>query len=758
VGSLVTKSSIGRVLLILVGTLSASLAGDRLLAAPKLSERAVHQIQAILADKVARAPSERKLATGLLMAFRRSRGRAMIQGLHPFSRPAARAHVDEKGMVVVDVNAVVTGDLLRTIADVGGKVISFHPSYGAVRARVPIQRLDAVAALPEVRFIRPRARYVQNIGSQTSEGDVAHAVASTRANLSIDGTGVRVGVLSGWVAHLADRQASGDVPPTCADPPGPDACVTVVPCPACSPDALLSDEGTDMLEVIHDLVPGAQLFFASADGGIADFASNIQMLRNTYNCGVIVDDITYFDEPAFQDGPIAQAVNAVTNSGAVYFSSAGNGWSLSAGSGTWEGDFVDSGAAIPPGLVDFGYPPRPVHSFNGLTGVSAATSDPLTAEAFDAITLQWSDPWGAATTDYDLFLLSSDLSEVHDWSYDDQECAGGGSCSPDPFEIMDGLIPAGVFGERIVVVKWSGPVRALRVDTNGGALSIATAGAVYGHNAAERAVTVAAVDVGTAGGGVFTGGAANPVEPYSSDGPRRIFYNPNGTAITPGNVLFGTNGGRVLQKPDVTAADCVTIADTAFSPFCGTSAAAAHAAAIAALLKSAPNNPSGGQAVAAMFATALDVDPPGRDIDSGVGIVMADGAATLLTTIPAADFYTLTPCRVFDTRQPGGPTGGAPLACGADYDFTITGGACGVPASAKAVSLNVTVTDPTAQGNLRLFPSGAPAPAVSALNYVVGVTRANNAVAPLSASGKMGVRCAPSGTTQVIVDVNGYFE
>ncbi len=88
----------------------------------------------------------------------------------------------------------------------------------------------------------------------------------------------------------------------------------------------------------------------------------------------------------------------------------------------------------------------------------------------------------------------------------------------------------------------------------------------------------------------------------------------------------------------------------------------------------------------------------------------------------------------------------------------MIGGACGVPASAKAVSLNVTVTGSTAQGNLRLFASGAPAPLVSTLNYVAGVNRANNAVAPLSASGQIAVRCAPSGTTHVIADVNGYFE
>ena len=64
----------------------------------------------------------------------------------------------------------------------------------------------------------------------------------------------------------------------------------------------------------------------------------------------------------------------------------------------------------------------------------------------------------------------------------------------------------------------------------------------------------------------------------------------------------------------------------------------------------------------------------------------------------------------------------------------------------------------TAAGNVRLFSAGAPSPVVSSLNYSAGQTRANNAIAPLSAAGQMSVRCAPSGTAHVIVDVNGYFQ
>jgi hypothetical protein len=76
------------------------------------------------------------------------------------------------------------------------------------------------------------------------------------------------------------------------------------------------------------------------------------------------------------------------------------------------------------------------------------------------------------------------------------------------------------------------------------------------------------------------------------------------------------------------------------------------------------------------------------------------------------------------------------------------------------VSINLTVTQPTAGGNLRLFPSGIPVPFVASINYSVGQTRGNNAVVPLSVGGAIDAFVAqPAGTTvHLIVDVNGYFE
>src|SRR5499427_6782034 len=167
----------------------------------------------------------------------------------------------------------------------------------------------------------------------------AQRAFSARDAFNVDGTGIKIGVLSNGVTNLAQSQALGDLGP-----------VTVLPGQAGS-----GDEGTAMLEIIHDLAPGAQLYFATANSGIAGFAQNIRDLR-TAGCDIIVDDVFYFVETPFQDGQpaptntnggvVIQAVNDVTASGALYFSSAGNSGNLNDGtSGVWEGNFVDGGDA-----------------------------------------------------------------------------------------------------------------------------------------------------------------------------------------------------------------------------------------------------------------------------------------------------------------------------------------------------------------------------------------------------------------------------
>jgi len=133
----------------------------------------------------------------------------------------------------------------------------------------------------------------------------------------------------------------------------------------------------------------------------------------------------------------------------------------------------------------------------------------------------------------------------------------------------------------------------------------------------------------------------------------------------------------------------------------------------------------------------------------------ADNSATVTTPVARTlKFHTVTPCRLVDTRGAEAP----PLAAGASRTFTVAG-RCQVPASAWAVSVNLTITQPTAAGNLRAFPAGIPLPLASALNYGAGQTRPNNMLLSLNAAGEVGVFCGQaSGTTHFLMDVNGYFE
>jgi uncharacterized repeat protein (TIGR01451 family) len=139
--------------------------------------------------------------------------------------------------------------------------------------------------------------------------------------------------------------------------------------------------------------------------------------------------------------------------------------------------------------------------------------------------------------------------------------------------------------------------------------------------------------------------------------------------------------------------------------------------------------------------------------------VLLNNASTVQTPffVPASnlDFHTLVPCRLLDTRSGGG----SPLDAGSVASYFASGGPCGVPGTAKAIAVNVIVTQPTATGNLKLYPYGMPVPVVSTLNYAAGQTRGNNAVISLDEFGGLAIRVSqPSGTVHVILDVFGYFE
>jgi hypothetical protein len=156
----------------------------------------------------------------------------------------------------------------------------------------------------------------------------------------------------------------------------------------------------------------------------------------------------------------------------------------------------------------------------------------------------------------------------------------------------------------------------------------------------------------------------NPVETFSSDGLRRMFYKPNGTPFTPGN--FSSTGGIILNKPDIAAADGGSTSVPGFGSFFGTSAAAPHAAAIAALLLSFNPALTPAQIRAALASSALDIEGAGFDRDSGSGIVMAFGAMKVINPCTI-----VCPANISVSNDPG--------QCGAivKYPNPRTRGGCG---------------------------------------------------------------------------------
>ena len=263
-----------------------------------LSDEARRQIRALHDEKESRTPAQRKMDSQLIYAAKQNRGQAIAANV-PLLKHTAKLQAD--GRVLVDIKANVTDPLLQALRDAGGEVVNSHPQFQAVRALIPIAKMETLAALTDVSFIRPADEFEVSIGSLNTEGDTTHAAATARTSYGVNGTGIKVGVLSDSVDGLAASQASGDL-----------GTVTILPGQGSSG----TGEGTALLEIIHDLVPGAQLYFATGNGGQANFANNILNLRAA-GCDIIVDDLMYLSEPPFQDGVIGQAVNSVTPGGGL---------------------------------------------------------------------------------------------------------------------------------------------------------------------------------------------------------------------------------------------------------------------------------------------------------------------------------------------------------------------------------------------------------------------------------------------------------
>ncbi len=530
-------------------------------------------------------------------------------------------------MVMIDTAA--DGDVAQLVAALERlgalDVVTFQR---VVSARLPLAAIPKLADVKWLRFARP-ARAMANAGATTSQGDAAMKTDDARTTFSVDGSGVTVGVLSDTFDCGASTPGDYATDIGTADLPAGIEVLDDDPCGI--------DEGRGMAQLIHDVAPGADLSFHTAFGGEAVFALGIQELAgcppgSEPGCTaavdpaeVIVDDVGYFATPMFQDGIIAQAVDVVYDAGVPYFSSAGNSARAS-----WEGGpFVSSGISPP------GYAGGDAHDFDPGAGVDIYQAV-VFSPGSTTVSFQWDEPFfsvsGApgSANDIDICIYLTPGGSL-------LGCAAAANSGADPVEVF-ALTVGGPTALHLAIVKYlpaAGPDPGFMkyVAFNSG-FSITDpyptpmAGTSFGQNNAMGAMGVGAAfyfetpDFGT-----------DPalLESFSSAGGTPILFDTSGTSLPMPEVRMrpqivapdGTN--TTFFGSDITDPGDGSDTDT-FPNFFGTSAAAPHAAAAAALMLEAfPGlTPSGVENV--LTSSAHDMGPAGFDFDSGYGLIDGNAA------------------------------------------------------------------------------------------------------------------------------------
>ena len=521
------------------------------------------------------------------------------------------------------IKAKVSDEFVQRLKDSGATINSVLPKRDYVRAVLPVHAIESIAAWEEVisicEFIPPVF-----FKANTSEGDVSHAANSARSKYGVSGKGIKVGVISDTVQYLAEAQRNGDLPN-----------VSIIAGSTTEP----TGEGTGMLEIVHDLAPDAELYFATADGGEEEMADNIDKLAAA-GCRVIVDDVGYPAEPIFEDGTIVKSINSFVDGGGVYFSAAGNdGNSENKNSLVWEGDFKDGGEAKESSKYRY-------HAF-----LDNITYNPVYLFEDSWIRLTWSDKFGESSNDYRFLIYKCSVSgnnfDVSDTVVYDSGPANTEGKKGLPYHALIPKLPEGLYAVSILKAKNAAARKlSLFINTEKGGVAINTGDVTYGHCASEKAIGVAAV---TVEGRKFN--KTDVATYYSSSGPRQIFYDSNDKAITPGNFL--SSGGKTLLKPDIAAAAGVSCAwlDLRFKKtgvrFPGTSAAAPHAAAIAALMLEADPELTRDEILSIMKKSAISANGQWSET-LGWGIVDAENAVRLSVESaskrgrPNLSFYTPT--------------------------------------------------------------------------------------------------------------------
>jgi hypothetical protein len=584
---------------------------------------------------------------------------------------------------------------LDALREAGAKVLVASRRYQTVALSIEPEDLAALATVPGVSSVTPALRPVihgaEEVlgaaaiqsnglcegGSVISQGVDQLNVPAARAAFGARGAGLTVGVISdsfnsattsiegGPLAANAEAdEISNDLPGTGSTCSGQGMPVNVIAEAPGSATSAHTDEGRAMLQIVHDIAPHAKLAFATALSSELEFARNIERLAEPVSAGgagakVIVDDIGYLTEPFYQDGPVAVAIQKVTENGVTYLTAAGNENirdAMGRNIGSWEApeyrpvacpkmvnDIIEETSS---GCLNF----KPTNPGSDTEfGIKVAPGASAT------IDLQWAEPWFGVDSNLIAFLFDQEEHALSKWEAGEgindsitnqrpiqiltwknetaepktillvvDRCSG--DCNEDASKTATPRVKFEFVGHGNGVEEIDYPT-SLGKDTVGPT--------IYGHAGAAAAISVAAIK--------YTESATAPKEPepYSSRGPVAHYFGP----VTGATAAKALGSPEKLAKPDLTATDCASttffarLAAGAWQ-FCGTSEAAPHAAAIAALMKQTAPLASPAAIATAMESTATKFTPPSKANEAaavGAGLLNAGNALVALGGSPVDD-------------------------------------------------------------------------------------------------------------------------
>lgn len=605
----------------------------------------------------------------------------------PDSGPASMRVTGDSVAVTVYYSTPPVAADIEALAALG-TVDSVAAKYLVIGATIPTSNLEAVAALEHVQSVQETltpgssgtawdgaiAPTVTETDTKTDAPSEASADADTcravPANLAeplnvplarelygLDGEGVRIGIISDSFDHAAEllpstpaQDVAAGMLPGSGNPCGYEQPVEVL---MESTDPA-SDEGRGMAQLVHSIAPGATLLFASGWDGQAGFAEAVERLTAA-GADIIVDDVSYFDEPIFQDGVPSNAVNDAVALGVTFFSSAGNTTSIgtqgeSAGRviSSWEApeyrptacpavvtDLLPESGAASVDCMDF-------DPSAGQDSTNTLTYPDLESRGFTAITmLQWAEPVGAATNELAVFVLDDSGTVVG---------ASLAGTAGSPIQIA-GFQPSAGDYDFVIVRDTSDGVPALNPRVKmifmGGFLQAAeysksTGGdivgpSIFGHNGTPAVVSVSAANAAT----------PTELERFSSTGPTTLYFEPFPSTnalpepISGAPTLTSLDGGwtnffgnPVDGQPGVYS-------------FTGTSAAAPAAAAVTGLGLQLDPGATPQELRDALTDTAVPIDSIVESVtvadSAGAGLVDAVGFLAALPSSTPIPTPTPTP-------------------------------------------------------------------------------------------------------------------